>query len=53
MSPRALAAVALAGLTTGVILALLSAQTAADVVWAAVIVLLIVPETLAVARTLR
>lgn len=53
MSPRALAAVALAGITTGAILALSSAQTAADIVWAAVIVLLIVPETLAVARTLR
>lgn len=53
MSPRALAASALGGLLIGAALALASAQDAANAVWAAVIVLLLIPETSAVYRTLR
>jgi heavy metal translocating P-type ATPase len=53
MNPRMLASTALVGLLLGAILALASASDAANAVWAAVIVLLIVPETIAVVRTLR
>ncbi len=53
MKPRQLAFAALAGVVLGAALALAGEDDAADFVWAAVIVLLIVPETIAVARTLR
>lgn len=53
MTPRALAITAAAGLTLGAVLALFSFDFAADAVWAAVIALLLIPETIAVARTLR
>ncbi len=52
MKPRLLASAALAGVGLGAALALADKSAAADFVWAAVIVLLIVPETIAVVRTL-
>jgi heavy metal translocating P-type ATPase len=52
ITARALALVALLGLVTGLILKSAGHDTAADRSWALVIVLLIVPETLAVLRTL-
>lgn len=53
MNPRLLAATALGGISLGAVLAIASADDAAHAVWAAVIVMLIVPETIAVARTVR
>lgn len=53
MTPRALAITAAAGLALGGAFALTSFDAAADAVWAAVIALLLVPETIAVVRTLR
>lgn len=53
MKPLVLAITALTGLAAGLVLTLLSHSTAADAVWAAVIVVLIVPEAVAVLRTLR
>lgn len=53
MKPRLLAATAFFGLALGSVLALLARDDLADAIWAAVIVLLIIPESVAVVRTLR
>src|SRR5206468_2471706 len=53
MAPRSVAAGVLAALAAGGVLALAGARDGADAVWAAGIVLALIPLTLTIARTLR